>query len=135
MPGASAQSPHDNSGRTLRVVAVGSGSGRQRCANHLFPTRNYYFTAHYFRSNALFSTTRPVKFRDAVISLVKKHAILRTAFVSFQEMFVLLYLSNFGLLVQEIRLKDDPSVITDSVCREADSIPVSFGVRPPSSFL
>ncbi|RYP48218.1 hypothetical protein DL769_011228 [Monosporascus sp. CRB-8-3] len=56
------------------------------------------------------------------------HAILRTAFVPFQETFVQVSLHDFDLPVQEIWTdEDDPSVVTESICREADRIPVSFG--------
>lgn len=70
----------------------------------------------------------PTTFRKAVAVVVQKHAILRTVFVPFQRTFVQLSLRDFDLPVQEIKTdKDDPSVVTESICREADRIPVSFG--------
>nr|AGS31967.1 lysergyl peptide synthetase subunit 1 [Epichloe amarillans] len=70
----------------------------------------------------------PIAFRKAVVGLVQKHAILRTAFVPFQDTFVQLSLRDFDLPVQEIRTdEDDPSVVAESFCREADRVPVSFG--------
>ncbi|RYP10940.1 hypothetical protein DL764_000376 [Monosporascus ibericus] len=69
-----------------------------------------------------------ITLRTAVVALVQKHAILRTAFVPFQETFVQFSLRDFDLPVQEIRTdEDDPSVVAESICREADRIPVSFG--------
>nr|AGS32023.1 lysergyl peptide synthetase subunit 1 [Epichloe coenophiala] len=70
----------------------------------------------------------PIAFRNAIVGLVQKHAILRTAFVPFQDTFVQLSLRDFDLPVQEIRTdEDDPSVVAESFCREADRVPVSFG--------
>lgn len=67
-------------------------------------------------------------FRKAVAVVVQRHAILRTVFVPFQGTFVQLSLRDFDLPVQEIKTdKEDPSVVTESLCQEADRVPVSFG--------
>ncbi|KAI2641181.1 lysergyl peptide synthetase subunit 1 [Xylaria nigripes] len=71
----------------------------------------------------------PDEIRDAVISLVNKYAILRTAFVPFKETFVQLCLHDFDLPVQEIVAEeDDPSLVAESICQEADRAPVDFGI-------
>ncbi|KAI1801866.1 lysergyl peptide synthetase 1 [Daldinia bambusicola] len=67
-------------------------------------------------------------FRTAFMGVVRKHDIFRIAFVPFRETFVQMPLSDFDVPVHEISTEeDDPSLITESVCREADKSPASFG--------
>ncbi|RFU74756.1 lysergyl peptide synthetase subunit 1 [Trichoderma arundinaceum] len=71
----------------------------------------------------------PTAFRAAAVALVKKHAILRTAFVPFHDSFVQISLCDFDLPVKEFRIDgDDPSVVTESICREASKASISFGI-------
>ncbi|KAI1478853.1 lysergyl peptide synthetase 1 [Daldinia eschscholtzii] len=70
----------------------------------------------------------PTAFRTAFIAIVRKHDIFRTAFVPFEGIFVQISLSDFDVPVQDISTdEDDPSLITESVCREAVKSPVTFG--------
>ncbi|KAI0848990.1 lysergyl peptide synthetase 1 [Daldinia vernicosa] len=70
----------------------------------------------------------PTAFRTAFIAVVQKHDIFRTVFVPFEKTFVQVSMSDFDVPVQEISTdEDDPSLITESICREADKSPASFG--------
>jgi amino acid adenylation domain-containing protein len=79
-----------------------------------------------------FHFARPLdvaKFQEVVKMAVSKHAILRTAFIPFQETFVQLVLRDVNIPVQEISTdEDDPSLVTESLCREIERTPLCFGV-------
>ncbi|OTA60883.1 lysergyl peptide synthetase subunit 1 [Hypoxylon sp. EC38] len=78
----------------------------------------------------------PTIFRTAFVAAVQKYAILRTAFIPFRETFVQLSLHDFDVPMKEIITdEDDPSVVTEAICREADKTPVSFGTPSTQLFL
>ncbi|KAI1658834.1 lysergyl peptide synthetase subunit 1 [Daldinia decipiens] len=72
----------------------------------------------------------PGRLKNAVLDLVRKHAILRTAFVPFKEDYAQISLRHFDLPIQEITIdEEDPSVGVESICREEDRKEiVAFGI-------
>ncbi|OTA81170.1 hypothetical protein M434DRAFT_37649 [Hypoxylon sp. CO27-5] len=77
----------------------------------------------------------PTIFRTAFVAAVQKHAILRAAFIPFRDTFIQLSLRDFDVPIKEtIVNEDDPSVVTEAICREADKTPVSLGTPSTQLF-
>ncbi|KAI1214321.1 lysergyl peptide synthetase subunit 1 [Annulohypoxylon truncatum] len=100
---------------------------------NVVPTTYYQrtFIASHHAAFIALHFSRPLDyttFRTAFVAAVQKHHILRTAFVPFQGSFVQISLNNFDVPVQEIITdEEDPSIVTESICREVDKLPVLFG--------